>query len=102
MSGHDVHIAGDGPAALVVAERVGPAVALLDIGLPGMDGYELGQRLRAAHPAIRLVAVTGYGQDRDAQRAREAGFDAQLVKPLTIDALQETLAELRAKAAVEA
>ena len=58
-----------------------PDAAVLDIGLPGMDGYELAQRIRREHGAIRLIALTGYGQPNDIERSRAAGFDAHLVKP---------------------
>ncbi|HVK73774.1 MAG TPA: ATP-binding protein [Kofleriaceae bacterium] len=84
--GHDVRIAHDGPSALEVAAEFLPQVGLLDIGLPVMDGYELAERLRAAPWAgdLRLIAVTGYGQERDQARAREAGFMQQLVKPVSL------------------
>jgi CheY-like chemotaxis protein len=67
---------------------------LLDIGLPGMDGYEVARRIRA-EPALRetlLVALTGYGQEEDRRRSREAGFNAHLVKPVDLDALYTVLA----------
>jgi CheY-like chemotaxis protein len=88
--GHEVAIADDGPTALETARRFKPEVALLDIGLPAMDGYELAQRLRALDETpsdLRLVAVTGYGLERDRRRALEAGFDAHLVKPVDISNL---------------
>ena len=79
-----------------VAPTFRPDVCLLDIGLPVMDGYELARRAcaqrRPIGAAIRIVAVTGYGQDADRQRAREAGFDAHLVKPVNLDALDAALA----------
>jgi PAS domain S-box-containing protein len=81
--GYSVQMAHTGPAALEVAELWRPDVVLLDIGLPGLDGYEIARRLRA-QPALRsmkLVALTGYGRDSDIQLAREAGFDAHHVKP---------------------
>jgi CheY-like chemotaxis protein len=83
-AGHEVHVAHDGPAALSLAERVRPDVALLDIGLPVMNGYELADRLRAAFGARapRLIAITGYGQDHDHARSEAAGFDDHLVKPV--------------------
>ena len=64
---------------------------VVDIGLPGMDGYELARRLRAEHPAVRLVAVTGYGQASDRTRSHAAGFDAHLVKPVGFDTLRPFL-----------
>jgi PAS domain S-box-containing protein len=83
-AGHEVHVAHDGPAALSLAQRVRPEVALLDIGLPVMNGYELADRLRATFGprAPRLIAITGYGQDHDHARSEAAGFDDHLVKPV--------------------
>jgi CheY-like chemotaxis protein len=91
--GFDVRIAHDGPSALALAAGFRPHVALLDIGLPVMDGYELGKRLREVLPSteLRLVAVTGYGQDNDRKRSREAGFAAHIVKPVDIDVLTRVL-----------
>jgi CheY-like chemotaxis protein len=75
-----------------------PDVALLDIGLPDMDGYELARRIRAQPDlgGIRLVALSGYGQAEDKKRARVAGFDDYLVKPVELPALQRALARSRA------
>ncbi|SEL08673.1 Signal transduction histidine kinase [Roseateles sp. YR242] len=89
LDGHTVAQAHSGPEALRHLEQTPTDVALLDIGLPGMTGYELAQRIRAqpALSALRLIALTGYGQQDDRQRAREAGFDAHLVKPTDPDAL---------------
>lgn len=84
LSGVDVETAHDGPAALAAARALHPAVIVLDIGLPGLDGYEVARQLRA-EPAFRetfIVALTGYGQDEDRRRAAEAGFDLHLVKPV--------------------
>ena len=96
--GHTTRVAHDGPAALRAAEAFEPELALLDIGLPVMDGYELAQRLRQRPGAdtLQLVAVTGYGQDSDRQRAAEAGFDAHLVKPVNLERLERVIAELSA------
>ncbi|MBW4053214.1 MAG: response regulator [Proteobacteria bacterium] len=93
--GHEVMVAGNGPAALEIAERFKPQRALVDIGLPGMDGYEVARRLRALsqHPEIYLVAMTGYGQAADREKALAAGFDKHLVKPGDPDELQEMLAK---------
>jgi signal transduction histidine kinase len=78
----EVAVAYDGPSALSEAGAHRPDAAIVDISLPGMDGYEVARRLRAACPgALRLVALTGYGHDTDQRRAREAGFDVHLVKP---------------------
>jgi CheY-like chemotaxis protein len=87
--GHEVAVAHDGREALVLAASFDPDAAVLDIGLPGMDGYELARRIRALAAARppRLVALTGYGQDGDRVRAREAGFDVHLVKPVDLDAV---------------
>jgi CheY-like chemotaxis protein len=82
-SDHEVLVTLDGPAALAQAAAFGPNVALLDIGLPVMDGYELARKLQTLLPApIRLVAITGYGQAHDRQRCLEAGFAEHLVKPV--------------------
>jgi signal transduction histidine kinase len=91
--GFEVRVAHDGPSALAMAETFRPNIALLDIGLPVMDGYELGKRLREvmAGADLRLVAVTGYGQDSDRKRSSEAGFAAHLVKPVDIDLLTKVL-----------
>ena len=87
--GHTVHVAHDGAAALRAAEEHRPDVALVDIGLPVMDGYQLAANLRARLGAAcpRLIAVTGYGQPRDRARSAEAGFDRHLVKPVDVDRL---------------
>jgi PAS domain S-box-containing protein len=89
LHGHRVRTVGDAHAALAAASEEPPEVALVDIGLPGMDGYELARRLRARECARvpLLVALTGYGQGRDKERAAAAGFDAHLVKPVDFDAL---------------
>ena len=87
--GHYVRVAHDGPAALAAAEEDNPEAILLDIGLPGMDGYEVGRRLRhdlGLNDAL-IVAATGFGQERDSERAREAGFDHHLVKPVEYESL---------------
>jgi signal transduction histidine kinase/ActR/RegA family two-component response regulator len=93
--GHIVVIAHDGPEALRLAEAFEPQIGLVDIGLPGMDGYELAGALRAAHD-LRLLAITGYGQARDRQRPRDAGFEEHLVKPVKIDELAGLLQRLGA------
>jgi PAS domain S-box-containing protein len=90
--GHEVEIAFDGPRALELVDTFVPDVALLDIGLPVMDGYELARRLRGRLDGVRLVAVTGYGQESDRQRALDAGFHAHVVKPVELDALQAAIA----------
>jgi two-component system CheB/CheR fusion protein len=92
--GHKVEVAADGPAALILAKRFQPQAAVVDIGLPGMDGYALARRLRQSskHRELYLVAMTGYGREEDRRAARAAGFDAHLVKPADMDELQELLA----------
>ena len=92
LFGHEVHEARDGDTGVEEARRLVPDVALIDIGLPGIDGYEVARRIRADVPRAQLVAVTGYGQPDDLERARKAGFDAHLVKPLDPRQLQEVLA----------
>jgi PAS domain S-box-containing protein len=96
MSGHRVRQAYSGPAALEAVAQHRPNVVLLDIGLPDIDGYEVARRLRQRPELadVRLVAVTGYGQDNDLQRSREAGFAAHLVKPVDLRRLQEILTAL--------
>jgi CheY-like chemotaxis protein len=79
--GHEAHVALDGPAALLAVQVRPPDAVLLDIGLPGMDGYEVARRLRAHLPAKPLlIAVTGYGQDADRQRSAEVGIDHHVLK----------------------
>jgi CheY-like chemotaxis protein len=89
MNGHTVEVAYTPQAALDLIAPCGAQLAILDIGLPGMDGYELAAAIReraGGHP-IRLVALTGYGRDGDVRRAIDAGFDAHLTKPVEPDAL---------------
>ena len=91
--GHTVRCVYDGTSALAAAESFRPDVILLDIGLPGMDGYEIARQIRA-HPALRatrLIAVTGYGQNADRARSLEAGFDHHLTKPVDADKLHQLL-----------
>jgi CheY-like chemotaxis protein len=103
QSGHQVYEAADGPGAVEAALRARPEVALIDIGLPGLDGYEVVRRIRAAPEgqAMVLVALTGYGQPKDQRRAREAGFDAFLVKPFDRDRLSSVLAAARRRTSEE-
>jgi two-component system, chemotaxis family, CheB/CheR fusion protein len=93
-TGNEVQTAHDGSDALRIAEKWPPEYALLDIGLPGMSGYALAQRLRAMPglPPLTLVAITGYGQEDDRRRSKEAGFDHHLVKPVDFDVLAAILA----------
>ncbi len=87
--GHGVRVAADGPTALEIAAEFKPDVALLDIGLPVMDGYEVARRLREQPGCtkMRLIALTGYGQESDHDRSRRAGFEEHLVKPVDLDAI---------------
>jgi CheY-like chemotaxis protein len=82
--GHEVRLAHDGLAALELAQTFNPDTVLLDIGLPGLDGYEVARRLRALPGGGRLTmtAITGYGQDEDRVNSRNAGFDHHLTKPV--------------------
>jgi len=91
--GHETEVVYSAREALTRAESFEPEVALLDIGLPEMDGYELARRLQAMPrlKATRLVALTGYGQNEDRQRSLEAGFHDHLVKPVDLSALERTL-----------
>lgn len=94
--GHTVAVAYDGPEALARAEEFAPEVVLLDIGLPGMDGYEVAVQLRQRFGKdIFLVALTGYSQSEDLQKAERAGFDRHLVKPVSIVDIERVLAEPR-------
>jgi signal transduction histidine kinase len=96
LSGHEVYTADNGAVALESAEQNRPEVALLDIGMPKLDGYEVARRIRAQPwgQRITLVALTGWGQESDRRRSHEAGFDSHLVKPLDLDKLTELLAAL--------
>lgn len=90
-AGHKVTIALDGLSAIAAAAEVNPEVGVLDIGLPGMDGYELARRLRRTHPEMRLIALTGYGQRSDIETAMRAGFDVHCTKPVSLAALLEQI-----------
>jgi PAS domain S-box-containing protein len=91
--GHETRVAHEGTAALRVAEEFRPDIVLLDIGMPGIDGYEVARRLRTLAKArpMRIVAVTGWGQEGDRERSREAGFDLHLVKPVDANELSRAL-----------
>jgi signal transduction histidine kinase/ActR/RegA family two-component response regulator len=93
LNGHDVVEAGDGASATALAIEHQPEVAIVDVGLPDMSGYDVARRIRAElDGAITLVALTGYGQPEDRQRALAAGFDVHLVKPIALDRLEEIIA----------
>ncbi len=90
--GHEVRLAHDGPEAVTAARDYRPEVVLLDIGLPGMDGFAVATALRKEGTAGRmLVALTGYGEQQDKDRAQKAGFDHHLTKPIDPDTLQKLL-----------
>ena len=93
--GHQVETACDGLEGLAAIQRQTPDVALVDIGLPGLDGYELARRVRASPGGadVRLIAVTGYGSADDRRRVLAAGLDAHLVKPVNLKRLEEILVE---------
>jgi CheY-like chemotaxis protein len=98
-SGHDIRTAHTGPAALEAALDFRPNVVMLDIGLPGLNGYEVAKRLRQ-QPVLHnivLVAMTGYGQETDRQHSQEAGFDHHLVKPAEFSKVQQILATVSEK-----
>jgi CheY-like chemotaxis protein len=96
LSGYEIETAYDGSAAIDAAARFQPQMILLDIGLPGLDGYEVARRMRSEPWGKRatLVAVTGWGQAEDRERSKAAGFDAHFVKPIDHDALVKLLAEI--------
>jgi len=96
FGGHETHTAHDGMAAVEEADRLDPDVIVLDIGLPRLNGYEAARRIRKRKGNGRplLVALTGWGQDEDRDRSKEAGFDAHLVKPVDEAALRKLLGEL--------
>jgi two-component system CheB/CheR fusion protein len=93
LRGHEVEVAHDGQQALVAAAAFEPEVVLLDIGLPGLDGYQVARNLRRRRGTAKalIVALTGYGQDEDQRRAHEAGFDHHLTKPVAPQAIYELL-----------
>ena len=92
--GYQVRVAHDGPAALGLVAAYTPDAALLDIGLPDMDGYQLARELSTRLPGLPLIAITGYGQEHDRNRALAAGFAAHLVKPVSIVQVRDLLDRL--------
>jgi CheY-like chemotaxis protein len=97
MKGATAYTAYDGLAAVRIGLDVQPDVILLDIGMPGIDGYEACRQLRAdpRSAGAFIVALTGWGQEQDIKRAEEAGFDAHLTKPADLDALEQLLAQAK-------
>jgi PAS domain S-box-containing protein len=102
MSGHQAELASDGPAALRCAEVLFPGIVILDIGLPGMDGYEVANRLRelAGTRTCHIIALTGYGRSEDRDRTEAAGFCAHVVKPVEINPLLELIEQVCSETAV--
>jgi two-component system CheB/CheR fusion protein len=97
LEGHEVEVAHDGPAGIAQARALTPEVVLCDIGLPDMDGYAVARALRQ-EPGLRdtfLVALTGYALPEDRTRASEAGFDAHLTKPATVEGVEEVMRRAR-------
>lgn len=101
QSGYPTHLAYSGKEALEVGCRVRPSVVLLDIGMPGMNGYEVAKRLRQEvwGEGVLLIAITGWGQDEDRQRARAAGFDQHMTKPVDFSAIERLIAQFFAQPA---
>jgi CheY-like chemotaxis protein len=99
MEGYEVRAAFDGPPALAAVRTPRPDVILLDIGLPGMDGFQVAQRVRAdpVNSSIVIVAVSGYGQEEHRSRSSQAGCDHHLVKPIEPAVVSELLASLHSR-----
>ena len=94
LKGHEVHVAYDGPSGVALARKTEPDCVLVDIGLPGIDGYEVAKRLRAEENGrALLIALTGYGQSEDRVKSGQAGFDHHLVKPVAQGVLDDVLRE---------
>jgi CheY-like chemotaxis protein len=93
MAGHDVHVAHDGTSAVVAAESVRPEVVLLDIGMPGMSGFDVARHLRRMPwgREMVLIALTGWGQEEDRLKTSAAGFDHHLTKPVPPDDIEELI-----------
>ena len=100
IMGHEVRTAYDGLVAIEVAEEFQPEVILLDVGLPGLNGYKVAQRIRERRGAnVVLIALTGWGQEEDRRRSKEAGLDHHLTKPVEFDDLTKLLADLKPRGA---
>lgn len=97
LQGHDVRTAHDGMQALDEVMRFEPHVVILDIGMPGMNGYKVAATLRESDSDVLLIAVTGWGQDEDRHRSKAAGFDHHLVKPVDFTVLSDLLATRAAR-----
>jgi CheY-like chemotaxis protein/anti-sigma regulatory factor (Ser/Thr protein kinase) len=103
MSGHTTKTCHSGPAALEALASFGPEIVLLDIGLPGMDGYEVARRIRGMPEGadLLLVAITGWGGESDRKRTQQAGFDEHLTKPVEFERLESVLAQLAQRQALD-
>jgi CheY-like chemotaxis protein len=100
FGGHEVKVATDGVQAVAIAEAIKPDVAFIDIGMPRMDGYEAARRIRRVlGDRVMLVALTGWGQEEDKARAREAGFDHHLTKPAEPEMLERMITDCAARRA---
>ena len=97
LHGHTVFTAFNGRQALEIGEKESVDVAVLDIGMPELDGYELAQRIRRCSwgRRVKLIAATGYGQPSDVKRAREAGFDQHMLKPMDFEAIDRALRDAK-------
>ena len=97
LEGHRVTATDTGEGAIALASSKGFTIALIDIGLPDLDGYQVARRIRSGPGGdlMILVALTGYGQPEDVRRALASGFDAHIIKPVDPDVLTKTLADLR-------
>jgi CheY-like chemotaxis protein len=96
LNGHDVRVAADGAEAVAIAQVFRPHIAFVDIGMPRLDGYEVAGRVRGMlGSTVVLVALTGWGQDEDKRRSREAGFDHHLTKPPEPDVVERLIDEVR-------
>jgi DNA-binding response OmpR family regulator len=102
LLGHDVNVARDGSSALFIARSVRPDFVLLDIGLPGSDGFQVAQALRREPglAAVKIIAVTGRGEEEDRERSHEAGIDYYLLKPVDIGFLESLLGKVATSSAV--
>ncbi len=94
LNGHAIETAYDGPSALAKIKEIHPEIVLLDIGLPGMNGYQVARSIREVpdYNDVLLVALTSYGQAEDRRKSKEAGFDVHLIKPPSVDQIKEILA----------
>jgi CheY-like chemotaxis protein len=93
LDGHDVQLARNGPEALELFERMRPEIAILDIGMPGLNGYDVARRIRQHKDAngVKLIALTGWGQESDKKRASASGFDHHFTKPVEPSTLSELI-----------